>query len=154
MNSEQFAELLLQSTRLDDSDVQEYLQRLKSRRQQDIVSDHDCYFVNKMMWRGGGGGRGFRDISSTIPNYRIVYRIIFSPYCPIVCRFIIHTLRMYTVLSSAFLVYDVLHRCPYLTILKCSLSSFILYYPFVYHWRITRKRIFGFEHNYIFSFYE
>lgn len=66
MNSEQFAELLLQSTRLDDSDVQEYLQRLKSRRQQDIVSDHDCYFVNKMMWGGGEGSETFHPLSPTI----------------------------------------------------------------------------------------
>jgi hypothetical protein len=38
MNSEQFAKLLLQSTHLDDQDVKEYLERLQSRLQTEVVS--------------------------------------------------------------------------------------------------------------------
>ncbi|CAB4039281.1 calcium uptake 3, mitochondrial-like, partial [Paramuricea clavata] len=38
MNSDQFAKLLLQSTYLDEQDVKEYLERLESRLQSEIVS--------------------------------------------------------------------------------------------------------------------
>lgn len=39
IKSEQFAKLLLQSTPLDEQDVKEYLQRLESRMQTQIVSE-------------------------------------------------------------------------------------------------------------------
>ena len=43
IKSEQFAKLLLQSTPLDEQDVKEYLQRLESRMQTQIVSECTCY---------------------------------------------------------------------------------------------------------------
>ena len=42
IKSEQFAKLLLQSTPLDEQDVKEYLQRLESRMQTQIVSECTC----------------------------------------------------------------------------------------------------------------
>ena len=69
MNSEQFAQLLLQSTRLDEQDVKEYLERLESRMQTEIVSSA----VGILPIRQGSDKLKFMYICLITP-YNILYR--------------------------------------------------------------------------------